>query len=134
MTTILRRIPCETTMSAAKVIWENPEVADDIAANALQIMSKASEDKLRFFNGKAPKCLLGGLFYLLGYMNDAARTQREIADLLCTTEISVRNSYKSWLTEFPQFFKDIEIKMLNKKQTDLPAQFVLQKKRRLKQL
>jgi transcription initiation factor TFIIIB Brf1 subunit/transcription initiation factor TFIIB len=111
LTTILRRISCEVTVSAARAVWTNPENADDVASDALQILAKASRANLRFFNGRTPKCLLGGLFYLLGYRYGVTVTQREIADLLCTTEVSVRISYLSWLEAFPQFFTDIAVKM-----------------------
>jgi transcription initiation factor TFIIIB Brf1 subunit/transcription initiation factor TFIIB len=111
LTTILTRIPCEITVQAARAVWINPEIADEIASNALQILADASRDNLRFFNGKSPKCVLGGLFYILGFRFSAHKTQREIADFLCTTEVSVRKSYNGWLSEFPQFFTDVTVKM-----------------------
>jgi transcription initiation factor TFIIIB Brf1 subunit/transcription initiation factor TFIIB len=111
MTTILIRIPCEKTMSAARAVWVDQEVADDIATNALQILAQASRANLRFFNGKHPKCVLGGLFYILGFRFNAAKTQREIADFLCTTEVSVRKSYHCWLREFPNLFSGVAVKM-----------------------
>ena len=106
VTSIFYRIHCEKITSAARVVWVNQEVADDIASNALQILAKASKQNLRFFCGKPPKCILAGLFYILGFRLKAPKTQNEIADFLCTTEVSVRKSYKSWLQEFPQYFKD----------------------------
>ena len=111
MATILKRVTCDATSSAARAVWENPKIADKIAADALHVLAAASKANLRFFNGKAPKCLLGGLFYLLGFRHGVVRTQREIADFLCTTEASVRTSYKSWLKEFPEFFIDIIVKL-----------------------
>jgi transcription initiation factor TFIIIB Brf1 subunit/transcription initiation factor TFIIB len=96
---------------AARAVWVNQEFADDIASNALQILAQASRANLRLFNGKSPKCALGGLFYILGPMFYAPKTQREIADFLCTTEVSVRKSYHDWLSEFPQFFTDTTVKM-----------------------
>ena len=111
MATILKRVTCDATSSAARAVWENPKIADKIAADALHVLAAASKLNLRFFNGKAPKCLLGGLFYLLGFRHGAVRTQREIADFLCTTEASVRTSYKSWLKEFPEFFTDVVVKL-----------------------
>lgn len=110
MTTILVRIPCEVTVQAARAVWVNQDLADDIASNALQVMAQASRANLRFFNGKSPKCILGGLFYILGFRFYAPKTQREIADFLCTTEVSVRKSYHSWLNEFPQFFPETQLK------------------------
>jgi len=114
LTTILRRIPCEVTMSAARAVWLDQETADRIGSDTLQILAKASMANLKFFNGKTPKCLVGGLFYLLGYRYNVPVTQTEIADLLCTTEVSVRKSYKNWLNEFPQFFTDLTLKIWNR--------------------
>jgi transcription initiation factor TFIIIB Brf1 subunit/transcription initiation factor TFIIB len=88
-------------------VWENPDTADDIAQNALHILDLASRGNLRFFSGKTPKCLLAGLFYLLGFRFNSVKSQKEIANFLCTTEVSISNSYKQWLNEFPQLFNDI---------------------------
>ena len=118
LATILIRKPHETTLLGARAVWVNQETADTIATNAVQVLAQASKANPRFFYGKTSKCVLGGLFYLLGYRFNAARTQREIADLLCTTEVSVRKLYKSWLNEFPQLFTDVSVKMSGNSQTD----------------
>jgi hypothetical protein len=97
-------------MLAARIVW-SPEIAEDIAANALQILVKASNRKIIFFNGQAPRCLLGGLFYILGYRFNQVATQREIAEMLGVTEGSISKSYKHWLKEFPELFTDITAKM-----------------------
>ena len=118
MATILTQKPHETTLLAARAVWVNQETADAIASNAVQILAQASKANPRFFYGKTSKCVLGGLFYLLGYRFNATKTQREIADLLCTTEVSVRKLYKSWLNEFPQLFTDAKVKTSKNRQTD----------------
>lgn len=107
-------------MLAARAVWVNQKTADAIASNALQVLEQSSKANPRFFYGKRSKCVLGGLFYILGYRFNAAKTQREIADLLCTTEVSVRKLYKSWLNEFPQLFTDVSVKMAGNRQTDPP--------------
>jgi len=107
LTSIFYRIHSEKITSAARIVWINQKIADDVAQSALQILAKASKQNLRFFCGKSPKCILGGLFYILGFKFNSTITQREIADLLCTTEDSIRKSYKRWLIEFPKFFTDI---------------------------
>ena len=111
MTTTLIHIPYEKTLLAARSVWENRKVADEIASNSLQILAQASKANLMFFNGKNPKCVLGGLFYILGPRFKARKTQREIADFLCTTEDSIRKSYHRWLTEFPELFLDVAVEM-----------------------
>jgi transcription initiation factor TFIIIB Brf1 subunit/transcription initiation factor TFIIB len=118
LTTILTRITCEKTEEAARAVWVNQETADTITSNSLQIMAQASRANLKFFHARKPKCTLSGLFYILGFRFRAEKTQREIADLLCTTEVSVRKSYKSWLNEFPQFFTDVRFKMSENRQAD----------------
>ena len=114
MTSIFYRIHSEKITSAARIVWINQKIANDIAQSSLQILAKASKQNLRFFCGKSPKCILGGLFYILGFRFNSTITQREIADLLCTTEDSIRKSYKRWLIEFPQFFADITVLKLPK--------------------
>ncbi len=111
MVTILTRISCEDTMRAARSIWISQETADIIGANALQILARASDANIRFFNGKASKSLLGGLFYLLGHRFNEEMTQNQIAAQLGISEVSVRRSYKDWLNMFPYFFTDLASKM-----------------------
>ena len=118
LTTILTRITCEKTEEAARAVWVNQETADTRTSNALQIMAQASRANIKFFNAKKSKCILSGLFYILGFRFRTVKTQREIADLLCTTEVSVRKSYKSWLNEFPQFFTDVRFKTSENRQAD----------------
>jgi hypothetical protein len=108
LTTIFYRIDCESITIAAKAVWENPETADDVAQNALHILDLAPRTNLRFFSGKTPKCLLGGLFHLLGFRFNSIKSQKEIADFPCTTEVSISNSYRQWMNEFPQLFNDIK--------------------------
>ena len=111
LTNIFYRIHCEKITAAARTVWIDQEEVYEIASSALEILAKASKQNLRFFCGKSPKCILGGLFYILGFRFKAPKTQNEIADLLCTTEASISKSYKSWLNEFPQYFTDVTDKM-----------------------
>ncbi len=111
MVTILMRISCEDTMSAARSIWVSRETADVVGANAFQILVRASDANIRFFSGKASKSLLGGLFYLLGHRFNAEMTQKQIAMQLGISEVSVRRSYKDWLNMYPYFFMDLASKM-----------------------
>jgi transcription initiation factor TFIIIB Brf1 subunit/transcription initiation factor TFIIB len=111
LATILVRRPCEITVQAARAVWINQEIADEKASKASLVLAHASRVNLRIYNGKSPKCILGGLFYILGFSFCAPKTQREIADFLCTTEVSVRRSYNSWLSEFPRFFTDATVKI-----------------------
>jgi hypothetical protein len=107
---ILRRISCEETMLAARCIWDQ-ETADDIAANALQILTKTSGRKPFFFNGSKARCIVGGLFYILGFRFNNVVTQKVIAAKLETTETSVRQSFKKWIENFPELFFDVQCKL-----------------------
>lgn len=104
---IFYRIHYVKIVSAARIVWTDQEIADNIASDAMQILAKASTQNLTFFCGKPPKCILGGLFYILGFKFNAVKTQNEIADFLCTTEVSISKSYRGWLKEFPKYFTDI---------------------------
>ena len=106
MTSILNRVSREETTLAARTIWVNQEKAD-IAANAIETLVKASAVNLGFLNGKSSRTILGGLFYILGHRFKAVKTQKEIADLLGTSDVSIRESYRSWLNEFPFLFTDV---------------------------
>ena len=92
MSIISERISPEIIMAAAKAVWLNKEVSDCIGSAAIQILHDASRINLKSFSGKIPKCIVSGLFYLLGYQYNVGVTQKEIADILCTTEVSVRKS------------------------------------------
>lgn len=43
MTTTLAHIPYEKTLLAARAVWVNRKVADEIASNSLQILAQASK-------------------------------------------------------------------------------------------
>jgi transcription initiation factor TFIIIB Brf1 subunit/transcription initiation factor TFIIB len=111
LTSIFYRIHYEKITAAAKAVWANQEEVYDIVSSALEILAKASKQNLRFFCGKSPKCILGGLFYILGFRFKMLKTQNELANCLCTTEASISKSYKSWLNEFPEYFMDVTDKI-----------------------
>lgn len=104
---ILKRIPFEEVSIAAHRIWLNRIISDKIAQEADQIISQAYKRKFIFFNGKSSKCIVGGLFYILGFRYDAVKKQRELADKLGTTDVTIRASYKLWLETYPDLFEDV---------------------------
>jgi hypothetical protein len=73
----------------------------------VQIINQTYNRKFTFFSGKSSKCLVGGLFYLLGYRHDAIKNQNELADYLGTSDVSIRVSYRKWLEAFPDLFLDV---------------------------
>jgi hypothetical protein len=104
---ILRRIPAEEVQAAASLIWPDKSVADKIALNAVEIISQTYARDFSFFNGKTAKNLVGGLFFILGFRYGHHVKQRVLADILGTSDVTVRASYKSWLRTYPNQFLDV---------------------------
>jgi hypothetical protein len=104
---ILNRIAPEEVEVAAKTIWPNHLLAKTISEETVDIIMKTHKRKFSFFTGKTSRGLVGGLFYLLGYKYDAVKNQKELADRLGTSDVTIRTSYRSWLEEFPDLFQDI---------------------------
>jgi hypothetical protein len=104
---LLNRIPTEEVLAAANSLWEDKALANKVAFEAVQIINQTYKRKFAFYNGKRSGCLVGGLFYLLGYRYDSVKKQNELADCLGTTDVSVRLSYRKWLETFPDLFTDV---------------------------
>ena len=105
--TILNRIAPEEVAIAAKTIWQNHLIANAISKDTVDLLMKTNARKFSFFNGKTSRGLVGGLFYLLGYKYDAVKNQKELADRLGTSDVTIRASYRCWLEEFPDLFQDV---------------------------
>jgi transcription initiation factor TFIIIB Brf1 subunit/transcription initiation factor TFIIB len=104
---ITSRISPEEVAVAAKTIWPNHLVANAISKETVDFIMKTHARKFSFFTGKTSRGIVGGLFYLLGYKYDAVKNQKELADRLGTSDVTIRASYRSWLEEFPDLFHDI---------------------------
>jgi hypothetical protein len=109
---ILDRISPEEVTIAAKIIWTDHLIAKAISEDTAEILVKTHARKFSFFNGKTIRGLIGGLFYLLGYKYDAVKNQKELADRLNTSDVTIRASYRSWLEEFPDLFQNALGKLL----------------------
>jgi transcription initiation factor TFIIIB Brf1 subunit/transcription initiation factor TFIIB len=103
----LRRISSDEVSAVAQTVWLDRLIADTIASEASQIINQTYTRKFAFFNGKSSRCLVGGLFYLLGFRYDAIKKQNELADRLGTTDVTIRLSYRRWLETFPDLFLDV---------------------------
>ena len=97
--------------AAAHLLWPNKKTARKITTDAVEIINQACKKKFSFCNGKSLRCIVGGLFYLLGFRYDDPKKQREIAVALQITDVSIRSSYKRWLKEFPDLFQDVIAKL-----------------------
>jgi hypothetical protein len=105
---ILRRIGQESILSFAQEIWSDEHSATaKIALRAVNVICEAYQRDPAFFSGKSAKGILGGLFYLLGHRFRKNKTQKEIAESLNATEMTIRASYREWLREFPGMFLDV---------------------------
>ncbi len=104
---MLRRISPKEITIAARRLWQDPLVAETIDRETVDLITKIQKHNLSFFSGKTSRGLVGGLFYLLGYRHDSVKNQKEIADLLGTSDVTIRSSYRNWLEEFPDLFQDI---------------------------
>jgi transcription initiation factor TFIIIB Brf1 subunit/transcription initiation factor TFIIB len=99
---VLNRISFEEIKKTAELVWLDQKEAEQIAMEAFEIITKKSNNYV-FFNGRASKCILGGLFYLLGLNHGISRTQKEIAVQLGTNDVTIRVSYRRWLKLLPEF-------------------------------
>lgn len=104
---ILNRIAPEEVEIAAKTIWPNQLIANAISQETADIIMKTHKRKFSFFNGKTSRGIVGGLFYLLGYKYDDAKNQKELADGLGASDVTIRSSYRNWLEEFLDLFQDV---------------------------
>lgn len=83
-------------------IWpDHPSTAEEMASEALLILTTAYERRPCFFSGKSEKGILSGLLYYLGQKHKNIKTQHSIARSLTTTEMTVRASYRDWMEQFP---------------------------------
>ncbi len=116
---IFRRISQEEVSIAAQLIWSDKTVANKVTSDALETINRTHKRRFVFFNGKSSKNVVGGLFYLLGYRYNDVKKQRELADQLNTTDVTIRASYRQWLKEFPDLFNDVIGKLAENKNTSL---------------
>jgi transcription initiation factor TFIIIB Brf1 subunit/transcription initiation factor TFIIB len=108
---ILSRISEKEIAATARSIWAETSNADQIANESLKIINQSYRRQFNFFSGRSSKWLLGGLFYILGYRYSETRKQKELANKIGTTEMTIRDSYRSWLKTFPDLFVDVIGKM-----------------------
>lgn len=113
---IIDRLSSEV-IASAKTVWSDQVTAEKIASSALEIIVDANKSKFAFFSGKSYRGLIGGLFYLLGFRYDAVKKQKELAERLGTTDVTIRASYRKWLEDFPDLFADVNDKITNNNHT-----------------
>jgi transcription initiation factor TFIIIB Brf1 subunit/transcription initiation factor TFIIB len=102
-----KRLSFDEVFAAARIMWVDKSTADKIAENAVEVIERTSREEINFYNGKTSRGLISGLFYLLSYRFDSVKKQRELAWKLGTSDVTVRTSYRQWLSEFPDLFSDV---------------------------
>lgn len=108
----IKNISIDDLFAASYLLWTNRLMADQIALEAIMLINKARSRKFSFFNGKTSRSIVGGLFYILGYRYDIVKKQKEIADMLGTSDVTIRDSYRQWIETFPDLFSDVIEKFL----------------------
>ena len=110
---ILNRLSADV-IAATKTVWADQLIAEKIASDTLEIIANANKRNFTFFSGKSSRGLIGGLFYILGFKYDSVKRQKELANKLGTTDITIRASYRKWLKDFPDLFLNVSDKIANR--------------------
>lgn len=103
-------IPCQWLITEEKItsmvqlFWADKVAASNIANDTVELLNKIVQKDPGFFKGKCVNSAIGSLFYILGTHYNAPIKQRELADKLTTTDVSIRASYKQLLETFPDLF------------------------------
>jgi hypothetical protein len=101
------RVAPEEVFAAANCIWRDKTTAIRIASDTMAIINIVKAKKSGFFSGRSGKHVVGGLFYLLGCRYGSMKRQKELADALGTSDVTIRDAYRRWLSEFPDLFEDV---------------------------
>ena len=68
------------------------DIEGETRTKAIEIIRKAKDEGLT--SGKSPTGTAAAALYIASLMNGERKTQREVADVSNTTEVTVRNRYK----------------------------------------
>jgi len=67
-------------------------LSDKVQVKAIQILKKAKKNEAT--SGKGPTGVAAAALYIAAVLLGEKRTQREIADAICVTEVTIRNRFK----------------------------------------
>ncbi|MDY6770285.1 MAG: transcription initiation factor IIB, partial [Candidatus Nanohaloarchaea archaeon] len=73
------------------------KLSGEVQARARKIIEQAREEDL--LSGKGPTGVAAAALYIAAVMEDEKRTQREVADTVGVTEVTIRNRYKEFADE-----------------------------------
>jgi transcription initiation factor TFIIB len=72
-------------------------LSDKVQAGAIEILRRAS--KFDVTSGKGPTGVAAAAIYIASVLNNEKVTQREVADVVGVTEVTIRNRYKEIVTK-----------------------------------
>ena len=102
---ISRRLSYADILECALKTWAGQEqIAKNVANEAVTIICEAYERNPALLGSKSKKWILGGLFYLFGQRYGHPKTQKQIARILNTNEVTVRASCRDWIKNFPELW------------------------------
>jgi len=107
----MNRITLSELLAATQLVWLNKETCRKVAQNCYEAISEAEKRKVTYCSGRKARALVAGLFYIMGYRFDCVKKQNDLANRLGTTDVTVRISYRKWLMDFPDLFRDVINKM-----------------------
>jgi len=67
-------------------------LGDKVQAKAIEVLEEAKKHDIT--SGKGPTGVAAAALYIAAVLNDEKRTQREVADVVGVTEVTIRNRYK----------------------------------------
>ncbi|MCW3999487.1 MAG: hypothetical protein NWE93_04555 [Candidatus Bathyarchaeota archaeon] len=108
---LLRNLSVTDSLAAAYLICGDTQGAIEIIVQSVATIRKAHRANALFFNGKATRSIIGGLLYLVCFRCYRSINQKTIADVLNTSDTSIRRSYREWLRVFPDLFADVQEKI-----------------------
>ncbi len=68
------------------------DLSGEVQAKARKIIQKARDENM--LSGKGPTGIAAAALYIAAVLKGARRTQREVADIVGVTEVTIRNRYK----------------------------------------
>lgn len=72
-------------------------LSDKVQAKAIGILKDAG--KFDIVSGKGPTGVAAAALYIAAVLNDEKRTQREVAEIVGVTEVTIRNRYKEMINK-----------------------------------
>lgn len=121
---VCRRIPANHVLKHAHQVFYtkySQEERRKIGLEAIRLINAIDKNNRLFFCGKSERAILAGLFYIMGLIREKMNpfipideqpyntrnwvTQLEMARYFKSTDVTVRNSFRRWIT----FLRDAKV-------------------------